>query len=331
MKNKILGIGLLLLASNVESALMTNAANAGYLGDQLINYIKAKYLSSKYNIPFSLTPFPHSEKLILSDLEFRGHNNGVHVQVEHEHQVSSNGHIFYNVSYYCKMHGWSDAFDTYTWHSVLQDKAFMQEMRKMIALKNDTPIDSFSDDIMLAVHVRRPSNADDNHLKSCQFYTFAQLHRDRDMRIAMDDPFPFKFLPHQFYIDQIKRLANIFPAKNIRVYIFTDSTNPQEICSIYNSIIQDDRITFHCKNNHYTTSVAEDLVALSKFDYLIRSKSNFSQIADFIGNHKMVISSDTLGWYKNELGQDCLVAETVIIKKRDQDGNCVQEVVNNLI
>lgn len=329
---KIWGALLLIFVFNIEPAVISNAANAGYLGDQLMNYIKAKYLSKKYNIPFVLKPFEYAEKFVLFDMETIGYNGAIHIQVQDESQVSWYvPNAFYNVSYSCNINGWSDSLDIYTWESALDDQVFIQQIKGLIALKDDRKIENFADDIMVAVHVRRPSNADHNDLKSCQFYNFSKLHKNRHYKYPMDQGFPFKFLPHQFYIDQIRRVANMFPEKKIRVYIFTDSTNPQEICNIYNSVIQDDRVTFHCKNNHYTTSVAEDLVALSKFDYLIRSKSNFSQIADFIGNHKMVISSDRLGWYKNEAGQDCLVAETVIIKKRDAEGNCIQEVMSNLL
>ncbi len=46
--------------------IIVNNPGAGRLGDQLLGYSKAKYLSLKYNIPFLLIPFEYSDQLTLS-------------------------------------------------------------------------------------------------------------------------------------------------------------------------------------------------------------------------------------------------------------------------
>ena len=74
----------------------------------------------------------------------------------------------------------------------------------------------------------------------------------------------------------------------------------------------------HTKN--WVASVVNDLVLMSQFDYLIRGRSNFSQIADLKGNQKMVISPKNFAWYKNEKNENCLVVETLRIKSKLSNG-----------
>ena len=63
-----------------------------------------------------------------------------------------------------------------------------------------------------------------------------------------------------------------------------------------------------------------DLISLSRFPYMIRSISNFSQISDFIGEHKLVISPKQMAYYRDKKNKKHLVIETVTIKTRDENG-----------
>ncbi len=324
---------LLLHFFSTNCAFIRNVGDCGYLVDQLMNYLKAMHLAEKYNVPFQLAPFPHSDKFVLHNAEPKAQPGRRNVQVKQESQLTPlNQSVFYNVSYYCRINGWSDSFDVNTWDSARNNKIFMAEIRRLIALKNDRKIEMPKNTIAIAIHVRKPLKNDYPDLRSRQLYDSSKLHKLKGMgrgRVS-DGPFPEKFLPDQFYIDQVKRIQKVFPQTPIRVYLFTNYEKSQALCGIYQGAINKDNVEVVCKSESWASHIADDLIALSKFDYLIRSKSNFSQIADFIGNHKMVLSPFNVAWYKNEKGEDCLVVEKVVMKIKNGDGSYTKEILNNM-
>lgn len=333
---------IILMCSLNINGFITNASDAGYLGDRLINYIKAQYLSHKYKIPFKLRPLGYStEALTLHNHDPIATFSKPIIRVTDESQlINAHPSYIYNVSYYCKIQGCTSLYDINTWHSILNDKVFIRKIKKLIAKKEDIKLDIPQDVMAIAIHVRKPLDAD-YPLKSCQFYNSSKLHNKRShqefknncnpiMRTLYSDiGNPEKFVPDQFYIDQLKRIRSLFPHKKIVVYLFTNYHHGSQLCSLYRKKLNDNNLSFVIDNSSYTHRLIDDIINMSKFDYLIRSRSNYSQIADFIGNHKLVISPQTLAWYKNEHGQDCLVVEKVIIKTNEK-GKCHFEICDNI-
>lgn len=335
---------LLLTVSSANCALIINEGNAGWLGDQLLNYIKAKYLSHKYGIPFALRPFSDCNKFVLDDVDRKvmPHSNGIWVINEAQlNPIDENA--IYHVIYQCHIDGWRtspslEAFKLFSltidfWDDIYNDTVFISEMKRLIALKNNN-ISNIPQNVSLAIHVRRPLSTDTGsnipvfRVIACNMYDFSELIRQHEIGEASEF---YKFLPDQYYIDQLIRFAKMVPGKQIDACIFTNHYNPLELCEHYRRELEKNNVlNISLVPQSWVSGTAEELVAMSQFEYLIRSRSNYSQIADFIGNHKIVISPGDLALYKDSRNRDCAVVETVMIKTKNEDGSYKREIFSNM-
>lgn len=309
---------------STQAAGITNAGDTGRLGDALMNYIKAKFIAHKYNIPFFLTTFPHADELVLFGAEKHGKGwFDREKTIRHESQLRAiDPSILYYIGYHCVVDGWADPLDITTWYT---DEEFRDSMRYLIQPKKllhsiELPIDK----ITVAVHVRRPSHHD-TPLCSLQEYDvnihpkLGRVPTENFVQMVDDKPsdalFPYKFPPDQYYIDQIKRLHAMVDYASLYIYIFSDDRNPESIAHRYENAVGAANITFACrKNGSHETCILEDLFNMCRFNCLIRSNSNFAQIAEFLGNHKIIIYPKTAFWYTNP--RRLVIGEVVIQDKR---------------
>lgn len=76
----------------------------------------------------------------------------------------------------------------------------------------------------------------------------------------------------------------------LHIILFTDDTNPASIVNSYKKVVSTD-ITwdFRKKDNDYEKYILEDLYHMAECDCLIRSNSYFSQAAQLLGSHKIVL------------------------------------------
>lgn len=103
---------------------------------------------------------------------------------------------------------------------------------------------------------------------------------------------PIKFPPDQYYIDQIKKLAELLPGKNLLIYIFTDDPKPELIVQRYSKALESfPRIIFSYRQagNHHTKNVLHDLFSLTQCDCLISASSSFGFIAQLLGDHSIIM------------------------------------------
>jgi hypothetical protein len=183
---------------NEPSVIIVNKCEGGRLGDQLISYSKAKWLSYKYNIPFRLIPFDGYKQLHLSqepvyNTVFDFFNRAFYVlfgntiKVNTEEQLVAAratinrptrfvvhlGTRFYE---HINSNTGSDAYDHAWLPSVLyelmvESPHFAKDLRKM--LQPITPIDHIhvpKDRITVAVHIRKGGGFDP-HLMSEQYFS----------------------------------------------------------------------------------------------------------------------------------------------------------------
>lgn len=102
-----------------------------------------------------------------------------------------------------------------------------------------------------------------------------------------------KFLPDEYYIAQIKHLADTMSDKKLYVFLFTDNPNPPLLVTQFTRAVGRINVTIHSncsKKTIHLDSILNDFFSLIKYDCLIRSESNFSLMAELLGNHKMVLS-----------------------------------------
>jgi hypothetical protein len=282
---------------------ITYTFSGGRLGDNLLSYAHAKWLSYKYDIPLLYVPFPYSQCLVM-------HNVEIHLTDELMKQYKAvlsykdvNGFIdpesdfIYVVPFFCEsIIERNDPKFPYLYDVDWHDKGFKAELKKMIKPLAFMPIIELPPEcITIAVHVRRGTGFD-----ILPGQNFADMTRGHAL----------KWPPDSYYIENIERIVNHFPDKKIYIYIFTDHDNPIEIVHYYKETLANPRIIFGYRvqeNKHYL-NVLEDFFALTQFDCLIRPDSNFSVVASKIGDYKILISP----WHTTQKDEEIIIDEIII-------------------
>jgi len=108
--------------------------------------------------------------------------------------------------------------------------------------------------------------------------------------------YPHCFAPLHYFSDQIKRILFMFPEQPLYVYIFTDDPNPARFISYFKNNIFSDFITYDYRKTTRSDdkNTVEDFFNMMRFDVLIRPASNFSGLAQYLGDHQIVILPEEL-------------------------------------
>ncbi len=253
--------------SKEATSAVTYALNGGRFGDNLSSYCRAFWISYWYNIPLLYKSFKHFDQLSLS-------NHGVSmnktvasqfkrkliIPKHNRYDIVRTSGLLYIVEWKSKV--------PIGWH----DRDFMVLLKKCVTLSSlSSKIEVPQNHISVAVHVR----------------TGGDYEPDRRIRSRQ----PKRFAPHQFYVDQIKRIRSMFEGKDLYVHIFTDDSNPDALMEKFKKSIEDEHIKYGCRQrgNNCHAHVLEDFFAMTKFDCLIRPESLYSIYAERFGNHEVVI------------------------------------------
>ncbi len=242
--------------------------NNGRFGDNLLSYSRTKWLSRKHQIPLLYVPFPYSDQLLIHQQEMvytpdclEQFARTKQLLQDPDSVISSSN----NTLYICR---WKTDI-TIDW----SDLDFVEEIKKNITSLYDLEKIAIPDGfISIAVHVRNGG-------------TFVADTPEEKERCSL------RFVPEQFYIDQIERLAKMFPRDKLYVFIFTDHPEPAEIARRFAATLNNDRITFgyRTENNSHKTNVLEDFFSMMDFHCLIRPGSHFTRFVQRLGNNKVVI------------------------------------------
>lgn len=282
LKNYCL-IAAILLVQTVKPAAITYGLG-DRTGDNLASYCHARWIAYKLDIPFHYTPFKFSELLAFSKIhpqrEDKKFKNIVRFQQMGGGRVSiqslpinKESDTLYVVPFFPELR--VDAIRMkFTYFDIdWNDQKFLSLLREEIKPLTSFPtLELPSDKIMVAVHLRKGSGPDGivNKLAS----------------------YPLRFLPDSFFIEQIKKLSEIFNNQPMHVYLFTDSKNTQALIERYKAQVNKATITFSCCQATHTNpdlNVLEDFFNLMKFDCIIRPDSHFSQIAAKLSHAKIII------------------------------------------
>ncbi len=241
--------------------------NGGRFGDNLHSYCKAKWLSYKYDIPVLYQPFKYSDQLMLHKHEIKWRRSLsdhfdqiVKLPLHDRFSINPFDSILYISQWKTKV--------SIDWN----DQEFIMQLKKMIAPRYKIAEISIPPDcVSVAVHVR----------------TGGDYKADNIMRSGM----PLRFAPDHFYVDQIERIAQMFEGERLYVYIFTDDSYPEKIVKKFSDAVCNDRIVWGYRQtkNRYNANVLDDFFSIMKFDCLIRSGSNFSRFAQYLGNYQVTI------------------------------------------
>jgi len=270
---------------------------AGRLGDSLVQYAQALWVSYKREIPLLYRPFKYSEQFELSRIHDSYNNvkDGQFTKVVHLgkglnyniYDLKTDENILYMIPFFCGFKrelvelGYPFYFDV-DW----KDVGFLTELRKGIALINRTPklIDLPKDRIPVAVHIRTGDGFDK---------IFQLRERGFDDKIT-----PRKFPPNAFFIDQLKRMSEMLGDQPLYVHIFTDSSRPEHFAKLLEKEVNKPNITYGYRTG---VDLLDDLFSIMQFKHLIRGESHFSFIAGILAECEICIVPAEYVWEEKNL------------------------------
>src|SRR5579872_4771570 len=265
---------------------VTHGIPLGRMGDFLTWYIKAKYVAHKYQTPFLLN-VPHKHPHLEEVKRLALYQKEMHLD-EHLYFISYSGAVrnedevrhvkkpLIVVQHDFKASNWSlvDGHeDVSEWHDVLNDSSFRNMLREMIKVTDsniDRRLDPPTDRIAVALHLRTGQAWDPDENRVTWYYKFPTI---------------------EFYVSALKSAVDLFNGAKMSVTIFTDDPNPVELMNTLMNEVGKACIRFRCRGtgNYPTTNILDDLEAMAKYDVLIRGMSGFAQVAQLLGDHKIVI------------------------------------------
>lgn len=252
------------LPSQGQSAVSYNL-NGGRFGDNIASFVRALWVSYKYQIPLLYIKFPYSEQLYLNE-------NPNFIKNNEPHSFKST-HVIKDLAQE-KIELNNDLLYICEWGSKIKvdftDKDFMILFKQNVSPTiSDFSIYLDNNRFNVAVHVRKGGN----------------FLPDNDAKLKQ----PLRFPPDEFYIEQIKKIAEIVK-QPLHVYIFTDDLQPDSLAKKFSAMCSDLNVSFSYKSSTAEEHVVQDFFAMTKFDALVRPESHFSIWCQRLGNHKIVIS-----------------------------------------
>ncbi len=299
---------LLLAIFQAHPHAITFQKNPGRLGDQILNYCKHTWLAHKYNLDLYVPEFTYKPFFALSQLEKSDKQldrdkyiHNIKIKADTDIRPRRDQDMLYVGQYHLMINNIADhtKWADHLFGLTVIDVVFGNKIRNMLRLCIELPdISVPSGCISVAIHIRKGGGFD-KPLASVQYRD--QVDASKKAKIGSqfaDRSQPFKFPPEQFYLDQLLNLYEYVDKHDLYVYIFTDDKNPEAITNRLRERISFDNIQFDCRSsgNAHNKNVIEDIYAMSRCDYLIRSKSHYPWIAQMMGQHKGIIYPVSYTW-----------------------------------
>lgn len=281
-----------LYGKKIRSA-VTYEFSGGRMGDNLIAYLHAKWISYKYDIPLLYRPFPYSDQFRFDDIELR-YQERFAQGIQHHFYLGRNQTVIQNRSliglyivpyfpestaeriYFRDGQGNHFPYFKVDW----KDPGFRKIALEMLTPKIPVQVcDCPKDKTTIAVHVRTGGGFDDSS------FAFKQ---------------PLKCPPMSFYLEQLQSICQIFPTEELYFHIFTDDAHPEKIAQCFDEFIGEDRISFSYRkeDNWHDQNVLEDLFSMMQFDCLIRPESNYSILASLLKDYQVLLHPGNFTYFE---------------------------------
>lgn len=250
------------------------------LGDCILDYTHAKWLSYKYGIPLLFKPFDYSDQLVMHHVEehytpekARKYDHKILSKFE-ELEKSYPNNVLFAVRHHAD--AWEDFHDKKPGGKPFvavgwEDPIFLNLMRTLIAPKN--PLNLIippKNVISVALHYRTGGDYDTEKAKK---------------------NFVFRFANPEFYVDQLNALYELVDHQPLYVFIFTDDSHPAKLKNDLKAAFPHKNVKFDFRKhgNKHDQNVLEDLFSLMEFDCLIRPNSHFSMLASHLTQYKILM------------------------------------------
>ncbi len=266
--------------------------DGGRLGDNILDYTHAKWISYKWGIPLLFFSFQYSDQFVFYDVE-------EHLTPEKKSEYSEkllNGFqelsekIEQNTLY--KVGHVPDAIEEYQFLGSYglyipvdwSDPIFRDMMRSLIVPKEKLNlIEPPKGVISVALHYRDGGG----------------FGWDTD---SMKKSLPLRFPDISYYIKQLKRLTVLVGRQPIFVQLFTDHPDPESIKKLFKGAFPQSNFEFDCRTsgNRHDANVLEDMFSMTNFDCLIRPMSHFSMTASHLKDFKIEFYPTRGHWEDNK-------------------------------
>lgn len=263
---------LLLFCASLHGAVVTYEVPSGRFGDQLLAYMHAKWIAYHYDIPLLFKPFAYSDQLVLDEKEtLRTHPSCSIVPIEGDETLAPASDALFMVQFFPES---PYDYKFYKWPAFSIDWAdpgFRALLRSLIYPKNPALLSELPKDrVTVALHIRHGSGDD------------SPVHMPH---------WPLKFPKNSFYLAQLRTLDTLLDHAPLLVHLFTDASDPASLAQQYREALADLDIqfTYHTGDSRYRTHVLDDLFDMMRYDCLIRPESNYSIIAEKLGDYRIVI------------------------------------------
>gem|GEM_PF-860866 len=233
--------------------------NGGRFGDNLLNYLHAKWFAFEHEIPLLYQPFPYSSELVLDEREAR--------LDELEEPLGS---WVYDCLYFPEVASELSRHDYKTFPVAWGNKLFRKLALELIAPKKPLKLSLPPPGVSAAIHLREGGGLDPEGF-------------------GLRDP--LKCPPLSFYIESLNRILDLIDKRMIYCRLFTDALDPTLLRdSILLGLKEPSRIVIECREegNGPKENVLEDFFSLFHYDLLIRPASNFSLIPSLLRDYAIV-------------------------------------------
>ena len=301
---------------------VTYALDGGRFGDQLTNYLKALWVSWKFNLPIIYRPFDYSDQLMLSDYHEVSLNDEViksfsakleyfsYLDIESSSKVFN--YLEQTTQHPKKKLLWNIGLLTPLieehFCEKMDDEEFRSLLQKLVKPKHELPLIALPKDCKtIALHVR------------------TGVGYDLDINIRK---MPTKFPPTSFYLSCLKLASLHYEGQPLYIHIFTDHPEPTTIKErFYEELTKwgiENVLIINCREtgNFHTENVLEDMFSMMHFDCLIHPDSSLSRLAAIIAAPSLEMKPSHWAEYrKDPLGnpvldkQGSLIVDPIIIER----------------
>ena len=253
-----------------NSNAVTYDLTAGRLGDHLMEYLNAKWISHVYKLPLLYQPFEYADQFVFSQLEPFTYADCAHnftrVPLNQQEDLRkikpTDTNKLYAVSRF------ANAFDL-DW----KKPGLNQIIKKIMQpIKHFPTIRLPKNKITIAIHVRKGSG------------------KDNELVIAAQ---PRRFPPNSYYVGQIRKITQLFKGLPLYFHIFSDSSDTEKIVALYRRRIKSKNVSFgFSKSSQQPEDIIKDFLDLTKFQGIIRARSNFSKAASLVADFAVSVSPE---------------------------------------
>lgn len=251
----------------------------GRLGNNLIAYFHAKWISYKYGLPLIYKPFKHSDEFAFHHLETQtleqfGNTFEVKITLENLSLLRINyPNTLFVVPYFRDVGPQPEKRVPIRFYTEWEDPGFKEILKTH--LKAIHPLNLIyppQEKISVLIHIR----------------TGGEFDKD-----AVKLKLPLKFPPISFYIQALRKISRHFDHKPIYAFIITDDSNPQRLVRILQRNLPNRKnieFAFRQEETGHNINVLDDFFSIPNFNCLIRPDSTFSEMASRLGDYDVVVS-----------------------------------------